>query len=325
MHDNSFVSIVFPLTTFNEAAERSIVLASQLISEQYEDYEIILVDDHLDLRSEAKLTDLTEKHHNFRNIRHGRSYGPEASVVTGINHAIGNYVVVFHPEQDPVVAIPEIISFCKLRADIVYGVDKSQRKRVGFSGYLSDIYYWYLSRFTDLRIPRYHTGLLCLSRRAASSFKRLNHTSGKLVFSSSLSNLKSCSFHYKVIKRTEPSVVDAIGLATDTVLENSVHPLKLLLSASRGLIGIAGILFLFLSWQITTIPHENVFFPMFMGALSVVLLFSVCMLVLLAEYMLRLFLLLRPNSSNIVEKDRRSSIMLNPDRLNVIIERASND
>lgn len=333
MPSDIFVSVVIPLCAplYGATANTLQVVenALQQVVTHYLDYEIILIDDHLDPASEDALSQLLSRSTGVRVIRLNQPHGLGAAISVGVDHSIGDYVVVFHPDQDPAEMIPQIVKLCSERADIAYGIDEKHRKRNGVAALLSAGYHWYLDKFTDLKVPRYATSLRCMSRKAVLALKTTDHGSHQIQYSRALSQLKAVAFPYsaKLVPRNnkDASLSGAVSQGAVAIVENSTHPLQMVRQVGLGLALLAGVMFTYLSWQTLFGSPQSAIAPLVLIVTIFILLCILLLIAVLSEYMLRIFNLVQPKPKIMIEHDKRSGKMLSRDRLNVFLKGFGND
>lgn len=329
MPEPNFVSVVVPVCTFTQQTLTTIRDLLKVIKTHFEDYELVLVDDHLQAESQKVISDIQLSHGGTRVIRLRDSFGLSAAISIGIEHAIGDYVVVFHPEQDPVDVVPQIVACCAAGPDVVYGIDCNRRRRKGLGAALSNAYHWYLDKFTHLKILKYATHLCCMNRHAVSLLKN-GALSGQHI--KQFMYFKDCAvkgFPYQtrgdIPADPQTSLFGAVSMGMVTIFENSVHPLQLLRKFSL-LLSVAVLIFIFYTATQAIMDGTKTATPFVLQSLTgLVLLMVLLCIAVLIEYAQRIFSMTQRNQNTMIEYDNRSAKMVNGDRLNVVLESLGHD
>lgn len=327
MPKETFVSLVIPLCSGGAGRFIGAGAAIAALASAYPDHEVLLIDDHLPPDDDLALAQLLKDHPHMRLIRLARSYGLTQAIHVGLEHAIGDFVVAFHPEQDPSSVIPEIVEHCYSNADIAQGVDENRRKRHGFGAMLSTAYYWYLRRFAGLKVPRYATHLCCLSRAALIQLKEAGHSDALFGYGEAGSTLRCTTFPYAtkgpLSVKSNPALLTSVFERAGVVFEHSTHPLLVARFIGVHLAAFALIIAFLLIWSGSVSGGGFVTFAL--SLLFLTLLFALMLVLLLTEYMLRILTRMRQNLVTMIEGERRSPPPPDQAPRNVIVEGFGHD
>jgi polyisoprenyl-phosphate glycosyltransferase len=117
-------------------------------------FELLFVDDGSTDETAEILRELQESDSRIRAIRLSRNFGHQIAITAGLEHAIGNAVVVIDADlQDP----PEIILEFAMKwlegYDVVFGVRAERQGESVFKLWTAKLFYRLIGRLSDTRIP----------------------------------------------------------------------------------------------------------------------------------------------------------------------------
>src|SRR5213595_3146139 len=118
-----FISVVVPLRTTAGEAEPDAALGEldSLLEREYENFEIVLVDDCGPRAAVAAVEALMSRLHGVRLVSLSRPMGTEVAIQAGLETSIGDVVVTLQLDRDPIAEIPRFISKAQEGFDVVVG------------------------------------------------------------------------------------------------------------------------------------------------------------------------------------------------------------
>jgi glycosyltransferase involved in cell wall biosynthesis len=136
-------------------------------------YELVFVDDGSSDSSAEILIEWTHTDENVVLVQLSRNFGMEIAMSAGIDHAIGDYVVLMHADlQDPPELIPEMLEAATNGADVVYarriGRDESALKRM-----LATVFYELMNRIARVPYQGQAGDFRLMSRRVVNTMRRM--------------------------------------------------------------------------------------------------------------------------------------------------------
>jgi dolichol-phosphate mannosyltransferase len=138
------------------------------------DFELVLVDDGSTDRTPEILERLARDDERLRVVQLSRTFGYQAAVTAGLDHARGDAVVTIDADlQDPPEVIPELVQRWREGADVVYAV---RRQRPGESRAKLTTARWFSSLFRRLAqfdIPEGVGDYRLLDRRTLEALRRM--------------------------------------------------------------------------------------------------------------------------------------------------------
>lgn len=168
------ISIVIPC--FNEAANIAPLLAriSPVIAGLQHEFEIICVDDCSRDSTLEVLIDVQKTTPEVRIIKLSRNFGKEAALSAGLDHAIGDAVILMDADlQHPPETIPKFLDALKEGIDVVYGVRETRKTDGPVRGLFSRTFYRIFSSLGEVPIPAEAGDFRLMTRRAADALRAL--------------------------------------------------------------------------------------------------------------------------------------------------------
>jgi dolichol-phosphate mannosyltransferase len=154
MHAYTRYSIVAPI--FNEEGNLNLLYQRicAVMDGTGETWELILVDDGSRDRSPAIMDALAEQDARVRVLRFARNFGHQIAVTAGIDHALGDAVVLIDADlQDPPELITEMIERWRAGYQVVYAVRSAREGETWFKIWTAKLFYRAINRITNINIP----------------------------------------------------------------------------------------------------------------------------------------------------------------------------
>jgi len=310
-----FVSVVVALRPDLEDdadVTRYVRLLSETLSTHYTNYEIILVDNMLAATKVDTLMALIVELPCIRIVKLSRRYPHDTAIVAGLECSIGDYTVVADPVLDPVDDIPRIIDKNQ-ESDIIQGVaDQTMSNRRIPMTVSRKLFYHYSRKYIMIDVPTNATYFISLSRKAVNAITSNINKSIHIRF-----EIRTIGYEYQVMPyqvTTSPirSRNLRVGLveAIDIISSYSLHPLRFMswvgLLASVVSIGYA----VYVLWVAATQLHVAEGWTTMSLQISGLFFFLFLIIVVLAEYIGKLLLELRPQSRYHVVDEMISAVSL---------------
>lgn len=242
--DNPLISVVVPVLDEEGCVVELAGRVRQAMSEAGSRYEIVFVDDGSRDGTGAAIRRLRESDPAIKSIRFTRSFGHQAALVAGLQHARGDAVITMDGDlQHPAEFIPTLIKAWREGADVVNTVRQAApgrsldaKERVG------RLFYRVMTALTPLSITRASADFRLLDRRAVDAFNALEE---RFVFARGLIpwlGFESVYFDYEAGERfaghSKYRLWAMLRLALDGIFSFSVVPLRVI-----ALLGLATTLF----------------------------------------------------------------------------------
>jgi len=136
--------------------------------------EVIYVNDGSTDRSLSLLLDLRQRDSRVAIIDLSRNFGKELALTAGLDHALGDAVVVIDADlQDPPELIPELVAGWKQGYDVVSAMRNAREGESWLKRSTAAVFYRLLERSTPTPVPRNTGDFRLLSRRAVDATNSL--------------------------------------------------------------------------------------------------------------------------------------------------------
>lgn len=252
-HSTPVLSIVIPLyneyEVLNIMHERlSAVLTPLAIS-----YELVLVDDGSHDGTPLIMRQLALKDPCIKAVFLSRSFGKEAALTAGLDHAIGQAVIIMDADlQDPPELIPEMLAAWKSGADVVCMCRRSRAGESWFKKFSAHQFYRLLHAISDVDIPADTGDFRLLSRKAVDALAQLNERNRYMKGLFAWIGLPTAVIEYDRMPRaagvTKWDYLSLFALAVQGITSFSTAPLRIAM-VSGLLTALFGILYTL--WVVT--------------------------------------------------------------------------
>jgi len=224
------ISVVVPI--YNEEGNIEILFSklNETLKRITNDFEIIFINDGSFDRSYDLLKQISKKDKKVKIISFSRNFGHMAAINAGLEHCLGERVVVMDADlQDPPFVIEKMYKKSLEGFDVVYGV-KKKRKESFIRVYMMKVFYRLLNKISNIAIPL-DAGTFSLVTR-----KVVDHINGLPEKNKYFSGLRAWTGYsqtgvtYERAKRykgKEASYTRLFKLAMDQIIAFSFVPLKL--------------------------------------------------------------------------------------------------
>jgi dolichol-phosphate mannosyltransferase len=319
------VSVVVPLHKAAAILEPFLDRLTAVLSQAYEFYEVILVDDGADEATGGEARRLLGKHQRIRFLRLSRFYGKEVAIAAGLETAIGDFVVTLDPWTDPVGMIPDLVRQCRSGSGILCGTSTHPAQESFFTGLAGSLFHRYCRTCLGLEYKQHATDFRVLSRRAVNAVNRIRDRRRYLkVFLAVLGNDQEF-FAYAPVSPPRPAdgFFQRIDHAFEIAIAHSRHPLR---TTSRIglLLGIVNLVYAFYvllvyllkrdveaGWTTMSMQMTGMFFFLFL------------ILAVLCEYVGRILEETQERPLYFVRSEETSSVLLEDSIGNNVLDKAS--
>lgn len=135
------ISIVIPVYNSYNSLEELYNRLTKTLEKNFDNHELIMVDDHSQDESFKKLKELHEKDNRIKVIKLAENFGQQNALMCGFHHSSGDYIVTMDDDLQHLPAdVIELYQEIKKGYDIVYGIPAERQhlfyRRIG--SYLTD-------------------------------------------------------------------------------------------------------------------------------------------------------------------------------------------
>lgn len=320
-----FVSVIAPIYQDSKIVETFVAEVMQILQTHYAYYELILVNDGSEDDTAEKVTLLLKNYKCIRLINLSRHFGIEVAISSGLDSAIGDWVVVMLPETDPPQLIPSLIEQCRNGKDILIGVRQSRLDDAWWLRIGVNLFYWCCKRIFKISLIKNTTQFRVFSRQVVNVLIQVKDKYHYLPMLNSYVGYRSQTFVYESIKRTRhpksKSLLEAINLGLQIIFINSVNPLRFasflsLLASLFNLLYLGYIVLIYLfkekvaeGWITLSTQNAIMFF------------FISIILAILCEYVGLLFAKSRDWAAYYIADEKTSSVLIvEQERRNIVQE-----
>ena len=229
-----FVSVIAPVRNAEHYVEKFVRELSPVLSRNFKDYEIVLVDDNSRDKTVSCIRDMQVETPNVQLYCLARRVGLESAHVVGLEHAIGDVLITMDACSDPVGPVMEMIDKYHAGREIVYGLrqDRIRKERAGLYQWLARAYYGLYRAITGEDVPVGVSSFRLLSRRIANAFLENRDRYDLFMVIAAFAGFPYTTVQYERTNRSGEPVrvdyVDAMGRAISTLLLSSKRPLRLM-------------------------------------------------------------------------------------------------
>jgi glycosyltransferase involved in cell wall biosynthesis len=283
---DSFVSVAMVTANDAEIILPTLRQLHSYLRESFVDFEIVIVDQNSRDGTANLIEGELERCTSVRMIELAYPVAFDVAMAAALENAIGDFVVVFSPGQDPISCISALVQQCKAGSDVVVGVATHRDSLV------YRIFRPFASKLLEgigYDLPRNATRLRCLSRRAVNAVTQAGRFHHQLFVRMAKTGYPLSAFVYEQLgprdrRRLASRVRDVLRL----LVFNSTKPLRwmgvlgvtmgfaVLLLAShnltsevvkKGHIDSSALILLFFSFMFLTIFIMLAFFGEYLGRL----------------------------------------------------------
>jgi len=321
-----FVSVVAPLKNDGEIVLDFLGEVLDVLKTNYTNYELILIDDGSADETVSLVEEKLKVFECVRLVRLSRQFGEEVAISAGLDSAIGDFIVVMIPNNDPPSEIPKMVALCRMGSTgIVTGVRAHRESEPYWSRMGADLFYWYTRRILDLNLPKNSTQFRVLSRQAVNAITQVRDQYRYIRLISNFIGYSQIEFGYEPINRSGKTrrrgFWQSVNMAADIVIANSAHPLRVVsvLGLIAGLLNLLYITYIVLIFFFKAQVAEGWTTTNFQSALMFFFIFVI--LTVLSEYVGRILNETRKRPLYYIFEEKNSSVMLaDAKRRNVVEE-----
>lgn len=308
-----FVSVVIPLHKYLEM-ESYLEELSDVLNQNYTNYEIVIIDDSLNIQNKKQFDKILQKIDYVRFIRLSRQYDDDTRTFAGLDSAIGDFVVVTNPETDPVGIITSAVEKCRNNFGIVFGVYSNVRENLLLRA-ISQVFYWYANKILGLNIIKNTTGFVVLSRQVLNAITQVGDRSREMRTISSTVGFDIDIYEYEPIYQKNRRLWQRIKEAVKILLSKSPHLLRIasILGAIAAGFNIIYVFYVILinvikrnvveGWTTTSLQTSFMFFMLFL------------ILIIISEYLYMILSELRDIPSYFIVEEKNSSVLFRGEKV----------
>jgi glycosyltransferase involved in cell wall biosynthesis len=196
-----------------------------------EEWELVVVDDGSRDATHAELTALATEDERLRVVRLSRSFGHQAALTAGLDHARGDAVVMLDGDlQDPPEVIPAMLARWRDGAEVVYAVREQRAGETPFKLVTARWFYRLFRRLADVDLVPDSGDFRLMDRRALAALlampERNRFLRGMTVWVGFTQTAVPFSREARTAGRTKYTFSRMLRFAFDAITSFSNRPLQ---------------------------------------------------------------------------------------------------
>jgi glycosyltransferase involved in cell wall biosynthesis len=196
------------------------------------DFEMLFIDDGSTDNSTDILSGLYKKDKKIKVISLSRNFGKEKAMSAGIDHAIGDAMVIIDADlQDPPELIPSLLSEWEKGFDVVYAIRKKRKRESIVKKMTSLLFFKTFNVFSKVKIPKNVGDFRIIDRVVAEALKELPEYNRFMKGLFSWVGFKQTGIYYdrdpRYAGKTKWNYAKLFDFAMEGITSFSYLPLKL--------------------------------------------------------------------------------------------------
>ncbi|WP_241767216.1 glycosyl transferase family 2 [Buttiauxella noackiae] len=315
----SFVSVVLKTLTPSNDLTKKLLEVQALLDVNFTDYEILIVSKgpYRDVSRTLAIDHILKTIPSVRFLQLSGCVHDDVVWATGLENAIGDFVVLYDHLTDPVDLIHNAVEECKSGYDVVIGVSNQS---LSYAYQLLRNTSSRILKAIDYHIPKNSTHFRCLSRRAVNAVTSTGRFHHQFYLRIQKTGYPASELVYLPLSETQVNKSIAYGFRNlvRLMVFNSSRPLRWM--SVVGTIGsLSALLFAAYSIVVNFINgHVVEGWTTTILFMSVLFMLQFIMLAFFGEYLSRLLDERNEQAAYSVVFEKNSSVMVNQDRINVL-------
>lgn len=227
-----FPSVVLPLTEAADYIEAYLIELHGKLSSHFNFFEIIIVNNGASDQTLNKVSAQLHQLNNLSlyNLAHRYSIG--VATIAGLDHAIGDYVVILDPRRDPAHLAIDMVAMALDEHDIVYAIPHDRLHGRSLYNRAEAAFLHFLGKMNRTHLPPVLSSARLFSRQALNFILKAADRHRILSLAPALSGYKTASIEYEPIENgpPEPGAFKwfySIYRAAELTLTLSTKPLRI--------------------------------------------------------------------------------------------------
>ena len=287
---------------------------STVLSSNFAYHEILIIDNCSNDDTVNTICLLQETYPNIRLIILSKEYDQEIAIAAGLDHSIGDFVVVMDHRTDPAHLIPKLIAKGQKGNDVIIGEKNGRDEYSYIEQWCISIFYKIYKKLTGFEISANAAHYRVLSRRAINSITQIKSKVRHLKQSNTLIGFTQAHFSYEPKKnikkdKRKKHLGKLIFRSIDLIVSNSTSPLRLVsyMGLIASFVNFTYIGYIFIvalfkkevaeGWLSTSIMNATMFFILFI------------ILTVLSEYISRILIETKDQPLYFIREEYDSKLM----------------
>ena len=232
-----FVSVVMRVRDAEDVIGAALERLSGVMEHAFGYYEIIIVDDGSTDATRARIAEVQARARNIQLYALSRRKGDNIALTAGLDHAIGDMVVMLDPRLDPPELIPQMVERALDGVDIVYALPRERLESRGLANLAVRGFVAALSRLNNVDAPQAMSSYRLLNRTVLNYMLEAVDRHRSLMFLPALSGYPYATIDYDRLGNTAGAAPtsERMAKALDLVFSTSARPLRIITLMSLGI------------------------------------------------------------------------------------------
>lgn len=227
------LSVVAPMYNEEAVIESYIEKTVEILDQNFQDYELILIDDGSTDHTVSRCLSYIKANKNIRLISFSRNYGHEIASTAGLEHALGDYVILMDTDlQHPPTLIPSMVKKAFDGFDVVCAQRMNREHESFFKKTTAKLFYRFSRKMTGFDLNANTGNFRLLSRKVVDSLNKMKESNRHLIMMFAYIGYKTAyiKFHCppRAAGKTKYNLKKLITLSLDSIIGFSSRPLRLM-------------------------------------------------------------------------------------------------
>lgn len=191
-----FVSVVLRVRDAEAYVTEALDRLTAVMEASFSYYEILIVDDASVDATRERIAALQKRARNIQLYALARRKGDNIALTAGLDHAIGDMVVMLDPRLDPPELIPTMVERALDGAEIVYGLPRERLANRGVQNLLLRGFVALLAQLNSVDAPQAMSSYRLLNRNVLNYMLEAVDRHRSLMFLPALSGYPYASIEY---------------------------------------------------------------------------------------------------------------------------------
>jgi glycosyltransferase involved in cell wall biosynthesis len=167
-----------------------------VMEENFRFYEIVLVDDASTDETRSIISDVQQRERNIQLYILAQSKGDNVAVTVGLDHAIGDMIVILDLKVDPPELIPDMVGLAVQGTEIVYGLPRERLQSQGVYNRLFGWLVYAMGRINHIDVPQAVSGYRLISRTVLNFMLEATDRHRTLMLLPAMSGYRHATIEY---------------------------------------------------------------------------------------------------------------------------------
>lgn len=230
MDNNQIISVATIVQNDEDTIKAYIVETITILSENFKNYELLLVDNGSSDTSGLEIKKLQQHYSNIRLITLSRKYDDEYAKAAILDNCIGDYLILMDINTDPSSLIPVMIKTANTGYNLVIGERNDRKDDTIFERTSAFLFYRVSKNLTNYNINPYDSDFICMSRKMVNSLIQIRDRNRYLKYLKLEVGYNHTTIKFDRIQRSKKKkrrkLLDTVSFAMEIITTNSDKLLK---------------------------------------------------------------------------------------------------